>query len=154
MQGYYRIVLLFLNGRLHLLCFFYLFCFFNLLNFLSLCFLYPQVSVQIEVLLKVFMEHLSQILCNAFHTILMRVYHCRFAERVSIQLCCCMDNAFRMLQKVVVCRNAVLVIIDSVKQVVVSSQRLLLAIFLQNDEVTAHFRIGIFREQVVGKTNR
>ena len=42
----------------------------------------------------------------------MRVYHCRFAERVSIQLCRCMDNAFRMLQKVVVCRNAVLVIID------------------------------------------
>ena len=26
--------------------------------------------------------------------------------------------------------------------------------FLENDEVTAHFRIGIFREQVVGKTNR
>ena len=100
------------------------------------------------------MEHLSQILCNAFHTILMRVYHCRFAERVSIQLCRCMDNAFRMLKKVVVCRNAVLVIIDSVKQVVVSSQRLLLAVFLENDEVTAHFRIGIFREQVVGKTNR
>ena len=148
MQGYYLIVLLYLNGRLYLLCFF------NLLNFLSLCFLYPQVSVQIEVLLKVFMEHLSQILCNAFHTILMRVYHCRFAERVSIQLCRCMDNAFRMLQKVVVSRNAVLVIIDSVKQVVVSSKRLLLGIFLQNDEVTAHFRVGIFREQVVGKTNR
>ena len=59
-----------------------------------------------------------------------------------------------MLLKVVVCRNAVLVIIDSVKQVVVSSQRLLLAVFLEDDEVTAHFRIGIFREQVVGKTNR
>ena len=100
------------------------------------------------------MEHLSQILCNAFHTILMRVYHCRFAEWVGVQLCRCMDNAFRMLQKVVVSRNAVLVIIDSVKQVVVSSQRLLLAIFLEDDEVTAHFRIGIFREQVVGKTNR
>ena len=100
------------------------------------------------------MEHLSQILCNAFHATLMCVYHCRFAERVSIQLCRCMDNAFRMLQKVVVCRNAVLVIIDGIKQVVVSSQRLLLAVFLEDDEVTAHFRIGIFSEQVVGKTNR
>ena len=100
------------------------------------------------------MEHLSQILCNAFHTILMRVYHCRFAERVGVQLCRCMDNAFRMFQKVVVCRNAVLVIIDSLKQVVVSSQRLLLGIFLQNDEVTAHFRVGIFREQVIGQANR
>ena len=100
------------------------------------------------------MEYLSQILCNAFHATLMRVYHCRFAERVGVQLCRCMDNEFRMLQKVVVCRNAVLVIIDGIKQVVVSSQRLLLGIFLQNDEVTAHFRIGIFREQVVGKANR
>ena len=100
------------------------------------------------------MEHPSQILCNAFHTILMRVYHCWLAERVSIQLCRCMDNAFRMFQKIVVCRNAVLVIIDGIKQVVVSSQRLLLGIFLQNDEVTAHFRIGIFHELVVGKTNR
>ena len=154
MQGYYRIVLLFLNGRLYLLCSFYLFCFFNLLNFLRHGFLYPQVSVQIEVLLKVFVEHLSQILCNAFHAILMRVYHCRFAERVSIQLCRCVDNAFRMLQKVVVCRNAVLVIIDGIKQVVVSSQRLLLGIFLEDDEVTAHFCIGIFREQVVGQANR
>ena len=27
-------------------------------------------------------------------------------------------------------------------------------VFLEDDEVTAHFRIGIFREQVVGKTNR
>lgn len=128
LQGYYRIVLL-SSMEGFIFSVFLSFCFFNLLNFLSLCFLYPQVSVQIEVLLKVFMEHLSQILCNAFHTILMRVYHCRFTERVSIQLCRCMDNAFRMLQKVVVCRNAVLVIIDGIKQVVVSLQRLLLGIF-------------------------
>ena len=65
-----------------------------------------------------------------------------------------MDNAFRMLQKVVVSRNAVLVMIDGIKQVVVSSQRLLFAVFLEDNEVTAHFRIGIFREQVVGQANR
>ena len=52
-----------LNGRLHLSLFFCFTVFFNLLGLPQPWFpLSPSIPVQIEVLLKVFMEHLSQIL--------------------------------------------------------------------------------------------
>ena len=125
-----------------------LFDFLNL-NLLCFCFLIPHVSVQVEVLLEILMQHFPQVLGYALNATLMGVYHRRFAEWVGIQLCRGVDDTLRMLLEIIVGRYAVFIVRHHVKQVVIALERFLLAVLLQDDEVAAHFRVGILREKVV-----
>ena len=99
------------------------------------------------------MEHLSQILGNAFHATFMGVYHRWFAERVGGQLSRGMDDALGMLDEIAVGGNVVCVVRHHVKQIIITLQRFLVGVLLQDDEVTAHFRVGILRKEVVGQAD-
>ena len=88
----------------------------------------------------------------ALYAALVNVNHRRFAVGVCAQFGAGADNLLLMPDEIAVGGHAVQLACLG-KQPLVLRQSLLACVFLQDDEVAAHFRIGVLCKEVVGQAD-
>ena len=96
--------------------------------------------------------HLFHVLRDTRNTALMDILHCRLAVWIGVTLGRGVDDMVTMRHEIGTCSDTIHILhVD--EKTVRFRQFLFGSVFLEDDKITAHFRIGILREEVVGQTD-
>ena len=113
---------------------------------------YALIQRILEILADVCHYYLFHIRSDSVHSALMDILHCRLAVWIGVTLGRGVDDMVTIRYEIGTCPDTIHILhVD--EKVVRFRQFLLGCILLEDDEVTAHFRIGILSKEVVGQTD-